>query len=601
MKLYHSDATSVGIRRFCRFSILVSWLLLGGMPVLLSGKTATWTGDPWGPMTRDQMVEIADEMIDSTWSPRRTIHNYRSPTRPRTTFEEGVTYRGVAYNMVYEADDWDGFLGKVENTSGGDTDYGNDCSAFISIAWRLPRRLNTVRFEDEVTGPAELAHSLGEIGDGASVPLIQGDVLNRSGNHNIMFDRYSSSGVVSMEQTPGPRNTALPHQEMRRNWTWSSLSNYRPIRRNEIEGEDARPSFLEGDWARTTASSLNFREGPGTDYDAFDQLPYDTTVRILPHDDNGIRVGANNWWYVARHSDGAVGWLAEYYLEATYAPSGEGWVDIVIDNEDPGFSASGGWETSSSGDDFYGTDYRYHVTGGTRARATWTADLPHAGRYRVQAWWPARADHAFDAPYSVRHSGGETDVERSQAVGGGRWNVLGTFEFEPGEARVRLSVAAASGDFVAADAVRFMALDPAPPFENTFAEWRLSQFTSSELDREGWTEPADDPFGHGIPNLAAFAFGMDARTPDTAALPRIEIENGAPALQFERLRDTADVDYVVEVSSDLTFWSELSLEGAAFEIPAGADSLTETVRLPLPFGNPAPAQFVRVRIVQVEP
>ena len=570
---------------------LAAMILLG--PAALSAKVATWTGDPWGEMTRAQMVENADLMINSTWTPRRTIHNYRSPTQPRTRFDQGVTYRGVAYNMIHAADDWAGFLGKVNNTPGGETSYGNDCSAFISIVWQLPRRLNTVRFEEEVTGPAELAHSLGPIGSGASVALVQGDVLNRSGNHNILFDRYSANGVVSAEQTPGPRATSLPHPEMRRNWSWSSLEHYRPIRRNLITEVNVPPDYLPGDWARTTPPNLNFRSGPGTSHAIIARLPEGTLLRILDHSEGGVRLGGHHWWHVEFFGDGRIGWVAGGFLDPASAPSDDGWPDVVVTTAHPEFTASGHWQLLPSSPNGYSSHHRRRGTATIYDPAEWKAYLPYPGEYRVLAWWDLAEGAATQATYLVNHAGGTAPVVRDQSQNGGQWNELGVFSFEDGPASVRLLCWTSSGSVVVADAVRFVALDE-PPEPDTFAHWRRETFGPDDPPGTSARGPFGDPFGQGVTNLTAFAFGMDPRAPDRSLLPRI-FHNGETAmLEFRRRNGASGVHYRVEQSEDLRQWTEwVSPYGEL--LPAALDVHgMETIRVTLPSEIPNQALFYRL-------
>lgn len=55
-------------------SILISVLAVT-VPI---DECHSWSGETWGPLTRGQIVERAEEMINLTWSPNRGIYNYRS-------------------------------------------------------------------------------------------------------------------------------------------------------------------------------------------------------------------------------------------------------------------------------------------------------------------------------------------------------------------------------------------------------------------------------------------------------------------------------------------------------------------------------------------
>jgi len=104
---------------------------------------------------------------------------------------------------------------------------GNDCSGFVSIAWTLGSRYATTTFETDATGAGGYVDSLGDIGTCQSAGLITGDACNKSGSHIILFNRDLGGGQMeSMEQTPWVA--------YRRTWYWSSLSDYRPIRRRQL-------------------------------------------------------------------------------------------------------------------------------------------------------------------------------------------------------------------------------------------------------------------------------------------------------------------------------------------------------------------------------
>jgi hypothetical protein len=203
------------------------------------------SGDTWGPTSRQAITSIASQMIDSSWTPRSTVRNWAYGS-VWYYFCAGMTYRGEAYCQQNAQENWAEFFSFVDNTKGGDTYFGNDCSGFVSISWGLPKRYTCTDFECDAInstnpfcGPYhdpstdDYAQSLGNVGSGGQVTLLQGDALVNSGVHIILFDKYATSGVVSMEQTPGPR---VSSDEMRRYWSWSSLGSYRPIRRNLLGG-----------------------------------------------------------------------------------------------------------------------------------------------------------------------------------------------------------------------------------------------------------------------------------------------------------------------------------------------------------------------------
>jgi hypothetical protein len=108
-----------------------------------------------------------------------------------------------------------------------DTGFGNDCSGFVSICWKLGSRYTTVTFESDAVAAGGYVDSLGAVGACQAANLIIGDACDDSANHIILFNRTLDGGQMeSMEQTPPTAR--------RRSWYWSSLSTYRPIRRRQL-------------------------------------------------------------------------------------------------------------------------------------------------------------------------------------------------------------------------------------------------------------------------------------------------------------------------------------------------------------------------------
>jgi hypothetical protein len=121
-----------------------------------------------------------------------------------------------------------------------------------------------------------------------------------------------------------------------------------------------------------------------------------------------------------------------------------------------GFVTTGKWQASSSGLDYAGTT-RWAARGKGECTATWRPDLPRAGRYAVHVWrgGDPSHDHATNAPFTVRHRGGEATVRVNQREGAGQWHLLGTYEFAKGRSGCVTLSNAADGN-VAADAVKFV-------------------------------------------------------------------------------------------------------------------------------------------------
>ena len=212
--------------------------------LLLPCGARAWSGDTWAPITRATIKANADQMIDSTWVPKNTFTNWSYTSSSSGldvyyTYHQGTAYTGVPYSQTYAIagmvqQNWTEFRNAVTNNSGALAAYGNDCSGFTSICWKLPVREVTSTFESQL---GTYFTSLGAIGSVATAPLLMGDALNSSSvGHVVMFLNYDVSGILTMEQTPG--------NAQRKVRSYSNLAAYRPIRRLLIS--DAPSLSAEG-------------------------------------------------------------------------------------------------------------------------------------------------------------------------------------------------------------------------------------------------------------------------------------------------------------------------------------------------------------------
>jgi hypothetical protein len=182
-----------------------------------------WTGDTWGSISRATIQSNADLMIDSTWVPKNTFTNFEYGST-YLTYTKGVTYTGVAYSQNNPQENWSEFRSAVTNTAGGSVGYGNDCSGFTSICWKLPSRNTTATFESNL---GTYWTSLGATGTAATASMLVGDALNSATvGHVVLFLDYETTGVRTMEQTPNNAQRKLR--------TYSNLAEYRPIRRLQL-------------------------------------------------------------------------------------------------------------------------------------------------------------------------------------------------------------------------------------------------------------------------------------------------------------------------------------------------------------------------------
>lgn len=126
----------------------------------------------------------------------------------------------------------------------------------------------------------------------------------------------------------------------------------------------------------------------------------------------------------------------------------------VVDNGDPGFTATPGWVTTESLPGYYGTDFI--ATGSEGGEfATWSFPIAEPGEYAISAWWPEyeRADRAV--PYHIRQGGLDLLSNTvDQRTAGSRFNYLGTVTLAPGTTELEVENDVPCCGFVLGDAVQ---------------------------------------------------------------------------------------------------------------------------------------------------
>ncbi|WP_296443761.1 DNRLRE domain-containing protein [Rhodoferax sp. UBA5149] len=65
------------------------------------------------------------------------------------------------------------------------------------------------------------------------------------------------------------------------------------------------------------------------------------------------------------------------------------------------------------------------------ASARFVFQVQQAGQYEVFAWWPQTLADAGTADITVEYHGGQNTISRSQRSGGGAWQSVGTYPFDP--------------------------------------------------------------------------------------------------------------------------------------------------------------------------
>lgn len=128
--------------------------------------------------------------------------------------------------------------------------------------------------------------------------------------------------------------------------------------------------------------------------------------------------------------------------------------DIIIDNNQSGFTASANWSTGTSAADKFGTDYRFRSTAAVSDTAKWTFTVPQTRSYDISAWWSQGTNRSTTAPYVLPDG---TTVNKSQQANGGKWNLLATKSLTAGSANVQLSCWTTTGFVVVADGIKLTA------------------------------------------------------------------------------------------------------------------------------------------------
>ena len=167
------------------------------------------------------IVQRAYQQVQIRWTPLKTVKGYiNSKGNLSGTFDAGTEYQGIPYGQLVDAGKYvphnasfDTFLdavkdsesvfyterGRYDGNSNESPYYGNDCSAFVSYAYGLPRR-TTSWFGD--------SDLFTKVSDNSIQNAQIGDCFNKKGSHiELITDitRNSDGSVAEVEvseQTP---------------------------------------------------------------------------------------------------------------------------------------------------------------------------------------------------------------------------------------------------------------------------------------------------------------------------------------------------------------------------------------------------------------
>ncbi|WP_405862224.1 DNRLRE domain-containing protein [Streptomyces sp. NBC_00090] len=148
---------------------------------------------------------------------------------------------------------------------------------------------------------------------------------------------------------------------------------------------------------------------------------------------------------------------------------------VQMDDGDAGTAAVGEWPRgTTTGGAATNDDYASNKNALTGESYTWQPMVPETDTYRVDAHYPAAADAATAAPYTVTHNGGTKNYTVNQTGTGGVWKTLDAAElsFAKGNAgKIVLGDTGSATTRTLADSVRLV-----NPSEITKAAWDYNKW-----------------------------------------------------------------------------------------------------------------------------
>lgn len=101
--------------------------------------------------------------------------------------------------------------------------------------------------------------------------------------------------------------------------------------------------------------------------------------------------------------------------------------NLVIDTTSPGLVLDGSFDEVSG----YLANSPKVLRSNGAASARFAFQVPQAGQYEVFTWWPQNLADAGTVDITVEHNGGQSKVSQNQRSGGGAWQSIGAYSFEP--------------------------------------------------------------------------------------------------------------------------------------------------------------------------
>lgn len=135
--------------------------------------------------------------------------------------------------------------------------------------------------------------------------------------------------------------------------------------------------------------------------------------------------------------------------------------------------------------------------------------------------------------------------------------------------------------------------------QTSYEGWMRNHFDEADWDDPAMSGPLANPAGDGIDNLLKYALGLDPARTYARAVPPPEIrvfpDPGGErflTLSFSHPSERSDIDYQVQLSSDLNAWSESAVLVATED---DGSTTTRTYRDPAPI-DASDRRFVRLTV-----
>jgi PKD repeat protein len=131
--------------------------------------------------------------------------------------------------------------------------------------------------------------------------------------------------------------------------------------------------------------------------------------------------------------------------------------EIIIDNTDIATAIVGNWPVSGGANPYNGSSV-YNRYPDNSFSFIFTA--PETGAYEVSMWWTEFSSRSTAAPVRIQHAGGTASLTVNQMTNGGKWNTLGTWQYQAGNTYRVTILTLTDNTTICADAVRFVKTTP---------------------------------------------------------------------------------------------------------------------------------------------